>query len=152
MSFIIRHKTSLFPKQHFSLSEMKPSKRSIRNTQTQSPAPVDEACGGWRERPTARVCQGRNSVGEESGAVACVSIGRTKTICHSHLRHEASVTGPLVRCFFRPQRRLVSGGGPCALRHETGFAMASYTPGRPLNNTNLEVGSPLRPAFLGILL
>ena len=148
MSFIIRHKTSLFPKQHFSLSEMKPSKRSIRNTQTQSPAPVDEACGGWRERPSARVCQGRNSVGEDedesqSGAAASR---------HSHLRHEASVTGPLVRCFFRPQRRLVSGGGPCALRHEIGFAMASHTPGRPLNSTNLEVGSPLRPAFLGILL
>ena len=146
MSFIIRHKTSLFPKQHFSLSEMKPSKRSIRNTQTQSPAPVDEACGGWRERPTARVCQGRNSVGEDEDERVwrrCVS---------SFARHEASVTGPLVRCFFRPQRRLVSGGGPCALRHETGFAMASHTPGRPLNNTNLEVGSPLRPAFLGILL
>ena len=146
MSFIIRHKTSLFPKQHFSLSEMKPSKRSIRNTQTQSPAPVDEACGGWRERPTARVCQGRNSVGEDEDERVwrrCVS---------PFARHEASVTGPLVRCFFRPQRRLVSGGGPCALRHETGFAMASYTPGRPLNNTNLEVGSPLRPAFLGILL
>lgn len=146
MSFIIRHKTSLFPKQHFSLSEMKPSKRSIRNTQTQSPAPVDEACGGWRERPTARVCQGRNSVGEDEDERVwrrCVS---------PFARHEASVTGPLVRCFFRPQRRLVSGGGPCALRHETGFAMASHTPGRPLNNTNLEVGSPLRPAFLGILL
>ena len=146
MSFIIRHKTSLFPKQHFSLSEMKPSKRSIRNTQTQSPAPVDEACGGWRERPTARVCQGRNSVGEDEDERVwrrCVS---------SFACHEASVTGPLVRCFFRPQRRLVSGGGPCALNHESGFAMASHTPGRPLNNTNLEVGSPLRPAFLGILL
>ena len=148
MSFIIRHKTFLFPKQHFSLFRNGAIPKSIQNTQNKALHQAVRGAGPAVARATERACvsrtqQRRGSRRRESLAPLRLAI---------RIRHEASVTGPLVRCFFRPQRRLVPrGGGPCALRHESGFAMASHTPGRPLNNT-LEVGSALRPAFLGILL
>ena len=148
MSFIIRHKTFLFLKQlPFSLFRNEAIPKSIRNTQNKALHQAVRGAGPAVARATERACvsrtqQRRGSRRRESLAPLRLAI---------RIRHEASVTGPLVRCFFRPQRRVVSGGGPCALRHESGFAMASHTPGRPLNNT-LEVGSALRPAFLGILL